>query len=145
VRDVAALGRARLDRPRWEGVLAGAWAPHVYVFAETGDAAGGTLLRARMFAPALEIEEDPATGAAAAALAGYLARREIGDGGTIRRTIRQGIEMGRPSTLEIEAEVAGGRIAVRVGGASVLVGEEEIESPADVTPSIPPVTRPAHI
>ena len=53
--------------------------------------------------------EDPATGAAAAALGGYL--REEGFAQTpFSFTIRQGEAMGRPSHLEVEIPDAGGII-----------------------------------
>lgn len=46
------------------------------------------------------VVEDPATGAAAAALGGYLRHHSIIESGTV--TIHQGIEMGRPSLIEVE-------------------------------------------
>jgi trans-2,3-dihydro-3-hydroxyanthranilate isomerase len=77
-----------------------------------------------MFAPGLGVPEDPATGSANAALAGYLAARDGRRDGTLRWVVEQGFEMGRPSILEVEADVAAGAVAaVRVGGASVLVSE----------------------
>jgi trans-2,3-dihydro-3-hydroxyanthranilate isomerase len=83
-----------------------------------------------MFAPAMGIEEDPATGAAAAALAGYLGIRDSTEGGTLRWVVEQGFEMGRPSILEIEADKRNAKIvAVRVGGSCVLVCEGEMEVP----------------
>ena len=43
----------------------------------------------------------------------------------------QGIEMGRPSRLEIEADkVAGTVTAIRVGGRAVLVSEGTLRLPA---------------
>ena len=51
-------------------------------------------IRARMFAPEFGIVEDPATGSAAAALAGYLARRSWHKEGTLRWTIEQGLRDG---------------------------------------------------
>ena len=120
VRNLDALGRIRLSLPAWERHVADGWAPHVYVV--TDDAGEGVALRARMFAPAMGIAEDPATGAAASALAGLLAQRDGNTDGTYRWTVEQGVEMGRPSRLHLEADVAGGAVtAVRVGGASVLV------------------------
>jgi trans-2,3-dihydro-3-hydroxyanthranilate isomerase len=55
--------------------------------------------RARYFAPALGVPEDPATGSAAAAFTGFLALRrpEALDGGRVR--IEQGDGMGQPSVL----------------------------------------------
>lgn len=128
VRDRAALARARVDVGAWERHLAGAWAPHVYVVTE--DADGGADLRARMFAPAMGITEDPATGAAVTALARLLAARDGAEDGTRRWVIEQGVEMGRPSRLHVEADVRGGELsAVRVGGAAVLVSEGEMTLP----------------
>jgi trans-2,3-dihydro-3-hydroxyanthranilate isomerase len=76
-----------------------------------------------MFAPAIATDEDPATGSAAAAIAGYLGARATRQG-TLRWRIEQGVEMGRPSLLEVEADRIDGRIAaVRVGGTAVLMSE----------------------
>jgi trans-2,3-dihydro-3-hydroxyanthranilate isomerase len=70
------------------------------------------------------IAEDPATGSAAAALAGYLGTRDPRRNATLRWAIEQGVEMGRPSLLHVEAVKRDGAIvAVRVGGASAMVGE----------------------
>jgi trans-2,3-dihydro-3-hydroxyanthranilate isomerase len=71
------------------------------------------------------VPEDPATGSAAAAFAGWIAARvpEPRDG-TLAVQLEQGIEMGRPSALDLEVERRGGAItAVRVGGAAVMVRE----------------------
>jgi trans-2,3-dihydro-3-hydroxyanthranilate isomerase len=83
-----------------------------------------------MFAPELGIAEDPATGAAAAALAGYLAATRPPGNGTLRWVVAQGVEMGRPSRLYIECDRVGDRIqAVRVGGASVMVAAAQLAAP----------------
>lgn len=123
LRDRAALGRVRLQPERWQQRLAHYWAPSLYVFTPAvGDSEGN--FRARMFAPALGIAEDPATGSAVAALAGYLAVREGQASGTLNWEIQQGWEMGRPSQLYLAAQKQDGEIlAVRVGGFSVLVSE----------------------
>ncbi|MFI5256401.1 MAG: PhzF family phenazine biosynthesis protein [Gemmatimonadales bacterium] len=125
LRDRRAVERARIRIEPWEQSLRSTWAPELFVFAAGGERPG-TDYHARMFAPGLSVPEDPATGSACAALAGYLVprdpRRERD--GTLRWTVEQGFEMGRPSMLEVEADVAGGRVAaVRVGGASVLVSD----------------------
>jgi trans-2,3-dihydro-3-hydroxyanthranilate isomerase len=129
VRDRAALGRAHLDALVWQRELADAWGPHVYVV--TDDTEGDVTLRARMFAPGMGIPEDPATGAAATALAGLLARRDAVDG-TLRWIVEQGVEMGRPSRIHVEADMRGGAVAaVRVGGSAVLVSEGEMTLPEE--------------
>lgn len=120
VRDLAALGSVRLNQGAWDSHLSHYWAPEIYIISEPLD---GVAIRARMFAPLMGIPEDPATGSAAAALAGYLAPEHPADG-TSRWTVQQGVEMGRPSVLFVEADFRGGAIcAVRVGGSSVMVSE----------------------
>lgn len=85
-------------------------------------------IRARMFSPNHGIVEDPATGSAAAAVAGYLAGRPgLADGWHAWR-IGQGFEMGRPSLIQARAHRTDGRVVeVRVGGAAVPVAEGTIE------------------
>lgn len=127
VRDRAVLARARIDHARWESALSRYWAPKIYVFTFDAEMEGSNL-RARMFAPGIGIKEDPATGSAAAALAGYLGARDLGRDGILRWRIEQGLEMGRPSILRVEAERSGGAItAVRVGGDCVMIGQREME------------------
>jgi trans-2,3-dihydro-3-hydroxyanthranilate isomerase len=127
LRDRDAVARAKVHADAYARVLGGSWAPEVLLFAREGERAGSDL-HGRMFAPLFGIPEDPATGSAAAALAGYLAGRSPQRDGTLRWRLEQGFEMGRPSILDIEADVAGGAVtAVRVGGASVLVCEGEME------------------
>jgi trans-2,3-dihydro-3-hydroxyanthranilate isomerase len=121
VRDRGAVARSRINTDAWERSLDGTWAPEIFVFARDGERAGSDL-HGRMYAPAFGIGEDPATGSAAAALAGYLARRDARNDGVLRWRLEQGFEMQRPSILDIEADVARGEITgVRVGGATVLV------------------------
>ena len=123
VRSRDAVRRARVQLDRWEGALRGTTGSEVMVFALDAEAADADV-RARVFVPGLSVPEDPATGSACAALAGYLAARTPRDGATLRWVVEQGVEMGRPSRLELETDKHDGAItAVRVGGAAVLVCE----------------------
>ncbi len=129
VKDRTILARVRLDLAVWEAEIARSWAPHVYAFTRDAERPGSSV-RARMFAPAMGIQEDPATGAAAAALAGYLGALDTSGDGTLRWRVEQGVEMGRPSLIDVEADREDGRIvAVRVGGETVLVGKGVLELP----------------
>jgi trans-2,3-dihydro-3-hydroxyanthranilate isomerase len=131
VRDEAVLARTRINLPAWERSLSGWWASAVFPFAEAGGR-DGVDFRARMFAPGIGIPEDPATGSAAAALAGYLAADAGPANGTLEWVVAQGVEMGRPSRLHVACDRSGGRIsAVRVGGTSVLVAEGRLMVPGD--------------
>ena len=100
------------------------------VFMFTREDADGTAdLRARMFAPAHGVAEDPATGSAAAALAGFLGGRPgLADGWHAWR-IAQGVEMGRPSLIRARALRQGSKVAeVRIAGTAVPVAEGTIEA-----------------
>jgi PhzF family phenazine biosynthesis protein len=75
--------------------------------------------RARDPFPVGNVVEDPATGAAAAALGAYLRwRGELTP--PARFTISQGVEMGRPSLIEVEVPDADG--GIRVTGTAVSIG-----------------------
>ena len=127
VRNRGALKRARVRFDRWETTLKNGWASEIYVFSRDPELEGSSI-RARMFAPALGIGEDPATGSAAASLAGYLGARDRAKDGTLRWVVEQGFEMGRPSILHVEADKEEGNIvAVRVGGSAVMVSKGEMD------------------
>jgi trans-2,3-dihydro-3-hydroxyanthranilate isomerase len=127
LRSLAAVKRARINWEWWSHTMNTRWTQAVFFFSHETEAKDATV-HARMFAPAFGVEEDPATGGAAAAFAGYLARREKLTSGSARWVIEQGIELGRPSRMEVEADVAGGELtAVRVAGGSVVISEGHIE------------------
>ncbi len=81
---------------------------------------------ARMFAPALGIPEDPATGSANGCFAGYLAQYEYLGTPTVEARVEQGYEMGRPSLILIKAEKTNARIEVSVGGKVIWVAQGEL-------------------
>ena len=89
--------------------------------------------RCRMFAPESGVVEDPATGSAGCSFAGTLHRYVPGFAadGTYRVSLRQGVEMGRPSELALEFDVTAGTIAeVRMTGSAVEVLRGEIDVPS---------------
>jgi trans-2,3-dihydro-3-hydroxyanthranilate isomerase len=114
------LDRARLDIACWRRLLSNFVALEVYPVTQIDE----STVRVRMFAPAAGVAEDAATGSAAAALAGWLVQHAPDPSGTRRWTVLQGESVGRPSRIEVEADVGDGAVqAVRVGGATVLVSE----------------------
>jgi trans-2,3-dihydro-3-hydroxyanthranilate isomerase len=131
VRDLDAIGRSRLDMTAWDELLENGWTRMVYPIAPAAKGSGVDV-RVRLYAPHAGVPEDPATGSAAAALAGYLGKRagRTAQDGTLRWRIEQGIEMGRPSLIEAEADVRGGAVtAVRVGGRAVAVSHGTLTVP----------------
>jgi trans-2,3-dihydro-3-hydroxyanthranilate isomerase len=78
-----------------------------------------TTVHVRLFAPALGVPEDPATGSANGALGAYLVHHRAVPvtEPTTYIVSEQGAEMNRPSTLFVEVDSAGGQVTtVRVGG-----------------------------
>ncbi len=123
----AAVARCRPDPARFEAAFGGDGAPGAaYVFCrETVEP--GHAFHARMFAPGMGVSEDPATGSAAAALAGMLAAQL--PAGSHAIAIEQGYEMGRPSLIRLAAVVAAGRlVSASIGGDAVIVTEGTLEA-----------------
>ena len=112
--------RAQLDLACWRRLLSNFVAREVYPVTQIDE----STLHVRMFAPAAGVAEDAATGSAAAALAGWLVQHAPAPAGTRCWTVLQGESVGRPSRIEVEADVRDGAVqAVRVGGACVMVSD----------------------
>jgi trans-2,3-dihydro-3-hydroxyanthranilate isomerase len=99
------------------------------VYAVVGEAPHLSV-HSRMFAPGVGVPEDPATGSAAAGLGmALVASGLLPEGG--RYDIRQGIEMGRPSSLAGRVEATDGKATgCHVAGHVHQVATGEIEVPA---------------
>jgi trans-2,3-dihydro-3-hydroxyanthranilate isomerase len=84
-------------------------------------ARAGSHWRLRMFSPAYGVVEDAATGSAAGSLAVHLARHRLTAFGE-EIEIRQGVEIGRPSTMRARATGTPEHVeSVEVAGAAVVV------------------------
>ncbi|UUP16076.1 PhzF family phenazine biosynthesis protein [Nitratireductor thuwali] len=125
VADLRAAAQARLDASLWRdlvqsdgGIMAD---PYVYCRETVNH---DCAFHARMFAPDAGIMEDPATGSAVAAFAGAILMHDEPVDGAHGFWIEQGIEMGRPSRIRLEIDVAGrGLEAARIGGGAVKIAE----------------------
>lgn len=82
-------------------------------------------VHARMFAPAIGIPEDPATGSASGALGAYLVQNKIVSFGPMTEiVIEQGYEVDRPSRILVQVGSNSEAIeTVKVGGQCVMVVE----------------------
>jgi trans-2,3-dihydro-3-hydroxyanthranilate isomerase len=120
VRNMAVLAKAEPNRSEWGQAFKTGKA-----FLYTRETEGHDhSFRARMFAPAVGIEEDPATGSAVAAFAGPVHEFDDPPDGDHAAMIEQGYEMGRPSLIRLEMTVEGGALAaVRIGGHGVKTAE----------------------
>jgi len=88
-------------------------------------AGAGANWKTRMFAPAIGVAEDPATGSAAGPLALHLARHGAIEFGR-EIEIAQGAEIGRPSKLYARVEGSSDQVElIEVGGAAVIVARGE--------------------
>jgi trans-2,3-dihydro-3-hydroxyanthranilate isomerase len=125
VADREAIGNIRLNMTVWEGAFGGA-RQNVYAYTRDCVHADGDF-HARMFGPDLGIGEDPATGSAAAALAGVVMRFDGGGEGDRTLVIEQGYAMGRPSRMVLELLIDNGKLTGgRLGGSAVIVARGEL-------------------
>ncbi len=117
-----AMANAKPNLVAWSGTFGSPMAS-VWLYCRETEHSGSDF-HARMFAPGYGIAEDPATGSAVAAFAGVVHRFDELPSGSHRHVIEQGLEMGRPSKITLEIDVAGGEVsAVRIGGNAVVVAE----------------------
>ncbi|AIY04657.1 PhzF family phenazine biosynthesis protein [Planococcus sp. PAMC 21323] len=105
---------------------------HIFAFSTETEHDDSTV-HCRMFAPAMGISEDPATGAAGGPLGAFLVEhgaiaKKI-DGHYIIRS-EQGFEMGRPSFIEIMIDKNNQQYEeVKIGGNAIVVGQGELYVP----------------
>jgi trans-2,3-dihydro-3-hydroxyanthranilate isomerase len=98
---------------------------HLFTF----DAKQGFDLYTRDFAPTIGIPEDPVTGAANGALAGYLVLERIISKEKTRLTIGQGDAMGRPGKLYVTIQSIDQDIVIQVGGYKYVTLEGVLRLP----------------
>lgn len=124
IRSLEAIGRAGYADPKaWKEAfgVTGKGAAYLYT-RETVNPAHH--VHARMFAPAMGILEDPATGSAVAAFSGVAATCELPEDGVHQLVIEQGFEMGRPSLIALDLDIQhGGLVAAAIGGSAVRMSE----------------------
>jgi trans-2,3-dihydro-3-hydroxyanthranilate isomerase len=114
---------ARPDPRKLGELLSRLGATGLYLFSlEEGE------VHARCFAAGVGVPEDAATGSAAGPLGAYLVDHGVVPGG--RLTVSQGIEMARPSTLQVDVDRNGDDWSIFVGGNVVVVGEGVFDLPS---------------
>lgn len=127
LRDIGAVRRCRINDAQWAAAFETGGPSLVYMFSKETERPANHF-HARMFAPHHGVREDPATGSAVAAFAGFCASElSLGDG-EHRFVIEQGFEMGRPSLIELGVTMRGGAlVSATVGGPAIIVTEGTIE------------------
>ena len=123
-RDPEIVSRARLNMEEAATVTSRHKVIGIYLFCRVESRKIN--VHARFFAPVVGIMEDPATGSAAGALGGYLARI-LKFPPELKLNIEQGKEMGRKSLLHAEVRCDRGLVqSVKVSGNVVCVGEGSV-------------------
>jgi trans-2,3-dihydro-3-hydroxyanthranilate isomerase len=128
LRGLESMARCRIDRGLFDRAFGGGTHPAVFVYCvETADP--HSAFHARMFSPSMGIVEDPATGSAAAAFAGYLAKHGGYADGEHQMRIEQGFEMGRPSLMQLTLKIRQGALTgAAIGGDAVIVSEGSLDA-----------------
>ena len=127
VKSAAVVARSRIMEPQWSEIIkATDDMDAAYIYCRGGEDAG-THYHARMFSPTGGIPEDPATGSATVQMAAQLLAAEKLKDGLHLWNFEQGYEMGRPSQLKLEADVAQGVLReVRLAGSAVRMMSGEL-------------------
>lgn len=131
MRSLADLRECRVNSSALSEIYTERGATGCLVFTRETLTGGNARAHARMFAPADNIPEDPATGSAAGALGGYLIYHQAiavdVQAEKSRFVIEQGDFIDRPSRIHVEVTGQAGEIKqVRVGGMSVVVMNGEL-------------------
>ena len=117
---LAAMAKIDFRIDLWRNTLAGSRGENVFV-TTTETVLESSTVHSRMFAPALGIAEDPATGAASGPLGAYLHRYRLTE--SCQMVSEQGFAMGRPSLIHIDLEHRGDSITkVAIGGQCAYMG-----------------------
>ncbi len=122
----AAVERARLDRDKLEMMLgdaAGSGLDGVLFFAPEPVKPENDIHARMLFADALEVGEDAATGSANGCLASWLVAHRYYESSHISKRVEQGYGIGRPSLLLLDATDHGDHIEVNVGGQVELIAQ----------------------
>lgn len=131
IRSLSDLRRCRVNAALLSEIYQRAGATGCYPFTRETIEIGNARAHARLFAPADNISEDPATGSAAGGLGGYLVHHGAANveavDGRIRFVIEQGDFMHRPSRINLDVKGNAGSVdQVKVGGPSVVVARGEV-------------------
>jgi len=120
INSLDALRRISLRHEVWSDHLAGEPGENLFV-ATTETVYDDSSVHCRMFAPALGINEDPATGSASGPLGAYLLKYNLVQ--TPEMVSEQGFEIGRPSFIRISVRRDGESFSnVAVGGQCAYIG-----------------------
>jgi trans-2,3-dihydro-3-hydroxyanthranilate isomerase len=125
VKSISAVSNCKVDAQAWLSLthLPGAVPAAPYIYCAGGTCADSDF-HARMLAPWDGIAEDPATGSAVAALSGALGQSINARDGRHHWRIEQGVEMGRPSLIDLSIKMVDGVLSgVVIGGEAVKIAE----------------------
>ncbi|TLS35081.1 PhzF family phenazine biosynthesis protein [Pseudalkalibacillus caeni] len=130
VKNLEAMERIKFRLDIWQDHFSGNEdTKHIFVLCPEVMNEGSTV-NSRMFAPAMGISEDPASGAATGPLGAYLVKYGIAgqdQDGEYKLRSEQGIQMGRPSFIDIKVKVEKEEVSeVKIGGSCVEIGEGKL-------------------
>jgi trans-2,3-dihydro-3-hydroxyanthranilate isomerase len=130
VKDPRRIEAIRFRADVWERTIRNFSAPHLAAFALTVKG-HQTEVKARVFMPALGVQEDPATEGAAGPIVAYMVTHRLAvlpEKAVIQ--VSQGAELGRPSLIQVFVAHSQGRLTeVRIGGQCQMVGEGTVIAP----------------
>ena len=131
IRSLRSLRSCKVNASLLAEIYQGAGATGCYPFSRETIESGDARAHARLFAPADNIPEDPATGSASGSLGAYLVHHDAINvepvEGRYAFVIEQGDFMHRPSRIRLDVKGKPGAVEeVKVGGPSIIVARGEV-------------------
>ncbi|KQR68938.1 PhzF family phenazine biosynthesis protein [Rhizobium sp. Leaf341] len=126
--DLKAMADVDFDAAQWEQMapMADGRLASAYLYCR-GGINHHARFHTRMFAPAMGVHEDPATGSALAAFSAAIHCFDQLPDGHHSYLVEQGVEMGRPSYLHLHLDIGNGEIVgARIGGQAVKIAAGEL-------------------
>ncbi len=124
LRSLSALKQARINHNLCFDYIEHTTAKGILVFC-AGASDPQNDISVRVFVDYYGVPEDPATGSGNGCLAAYLVQHCFFRSASIRLRSEQGIEIGRPSLLLLDASQEGQETVVKVGGRSIVTAQGE--------------------
>ncbi len=126
LKNLSALQKCRVNHDLFQDFMDHQMKANILLFTRDEEALSPQL-RVRVFVDESGFFEDPATGSANGNLAAYVIKHRYFDADSILYEVLQGVEMGRPSLLKVNASQTEGKYQLLVGGKVFLVAKGDWE------------------
>lgn len=126
LKSLSALQKCQVDHHQFQVFMEHQIKANVLLFTRD-ESASTPQLRVRVFVDETGFFEDPATGSANGNLAAYVLKHRYFRSNHVQYKVLQGVEMGRPSLLNVDASIQEGLYQLLIGGKVCFVAKGDWE------------------